>query len=701
MKKKTQEIPQDHTVILEQNMESVMHDSMIPYSEHVILERAIPRVEDGLKPVQRRVLYTMYEQGLTPDKPFRKSANIVGECMAKYHPHGDSSIYDTMVRLAQDFNMRTPLVEGNGNFGSMDGDSAAAFRYTEARLAAPALAMMDYLGKDTVSWSLNFDDTRKEPDVLPACLPNLLINGASGIAVGLATSIPTHHPGEVIDGVIACLSHPHMTLDEMMEIIHGPDFPTGGIIVNGEALRGIYETGAGKLTVRSRAHIETSEDGHPLIVVTEFPYQTNKAELLTKILEHAQTKKEIVSQILDIRDESDRTGVRSVIELKKGCDAEKLLAYLYKYTDLQKTFGVNMVAIADGKPRQMGLLEMIRYYTDFRREVERRRAAYDLTQAKAREEILVGLSVAAQHIDRVIAIIRASRTAAIAREALCAEFSLTENQANAILEMKLRRITGLEVEQVEKELAAVRATIDELEQILNSRAKLHAVIRESLGRIKKQIDTPRLTEIRYGHVEEEIGRDAFKVVEDTVVWADDFGCLHRMSPKMFEGLCKTTPVPEERVAVTRTDRSVLLFGGKGMCYLLKADAVPEARTAKDKGTIPEKLLASFDDRTVLAVYPLDEKPKKEKLVFVTSEGQVKVSEAEEYYIRRNKFDALTLREGDVLLYVGVKKYGWHIAFETDTGKERIFRTAVDPTARKTKGVRAFKGHFVKAYQTEK
>ena len=298
----------DKTVYQDKTMETVMHDSMIPYSEHVILDRAIPRVEDGLKPVQRRVLYVMYEQGLTPDKPFRKSANIVGETMAKYHPHGDSSIYETMVRMAQEFNMRVPLVEGNGNFGSMDGDPAAAFRYTEARLASPALAMMEYLPKETVSWSLNFDDTKKEPDVLPTLFPNLLINGASGIAVGLATSIPPHHPREVIDGVIAYLSHPRITVDEMLQIIPAPDFPTGGIIINGEAMKEIYTTGVGKVTVRAKAEIEKSPEGKPQIVITEFPYQTNKADLLAKILEHAQGKKEIIAQITDIRDESDRTG---------------------------------------------------------------------------------------------------------------------------------------------------------------------------------------------------------------------------------------------------------------------------------------------------------------------------------------------------------------------------------------------------------
>lgn len=679
----------DKTIYLAQNMETVMHDSMIPYSEHVILERAIPRVEDGLKPVQRRVLYVMYEQGLTPDKPFRKSANIVGETMAKYHPHGDSSIYETMVRMAQDFNMRTPLVEGNGNFGSMDGDPPAAFRYTEARLASPALEMMAYLPKETVSWSLNFDDTRKEPDVLPSALPNLLINGASGIAVGLATSIPTHHPQEVIDGVIAYLSHPKITLDEMMQIIPGPDFPTGGVIVNGEVLRQIYATGAGKVTVRAKAKVEKTSDGRPQIVITEFPYQTNKAELLARILEHIKAKKEIFSQVTDIRDESDRDGVRAVIELRKGCDAELLLAYLYKYTDLQKNIGVNMVAIADGKPRQLGLLDIISYYTAFRCEVERRRVTYDLKQAKAREEILRGLVICAHNIDRVIAIIRSSRTAAIAREALCQTFALTENQANAILEMKLRRITGLEVENLEKELHQLEETIKELTEILASKAKLNAVVRASLQALRKSLKGDRRTEILYNHEEEAVSRDAFKTVETTVIFVDENHCLHRIGEKAYENLIKTVAIPPELVCVTKTDKVLLVFGGKGMCYQIKVDAIPEGKP-KDKGYIPEKLIADFDDKRILCICERKGEDATEKMLFATASGMLKCSTLGEYAIRRAKFDALSLKADDILLYVGMRRPAHHMAYTTDNGKKKTYRDPISPTGRKTKGIRAVK-----------
>ena len=456
---KAQKETVDNTVILERNMEDVMHDSMMPYSEHVILERAVPRVEDGLKPAQRRVLFAMNEAGLTPDKPFRKSANIVGETMAKYHPHGDSSIYDTMVRLAQDFNMRVPLVEGNGNFGSMDGDAAAAFRYTEARMAPAALMLMRDLAKETVPSSLNFDDTRREPDVLPALFPNLLINGSAGIAVGLATNVPPHNPDEVIDGVIAAVRNPKITLEGLMKHIKGPDFPTGGIIVNPQDLPAIYATGEGKLYVRAKAEIEKLPDGKSNVVITEFPFQSNKAELLAKVLEHAQSKREIIQQITDVRDESDRTGIRAVIEVKRGYDAEKLLSYLYRYTDLQKTFAVNMIAIAEGRPTQLSLLAAVNYYVAFRRKIERRRINYDLRVARDREEILGGLVVAALNIDRVIAVIRASKTPAAAKEQLCAEFNLSERQAEAILEMKLRRLTGLEIETLENELAKVRENI--------------------------------------------------------------------------------------------------------------------------------------------------------------------------------------------------------------------------------------------------
>lgn len=506
MAKKNQPF-QDNSVILSQTMENVLHSSMIPYSEHVILERALPRVEDGLKPVQRRVLYVMYEQGLTPDKPFKKSANIVGETMAKYHPHGDSSIYDTMVRMAQDFVMRAPLVDGHGNFGSIDGDSAAAFRYTEARMAPLALELLRDIEKDTVKWSLNFDDTRKEPDILPGRFPNLLVNGATGIAVGLATNIPTHNLAEVIDGVIAQIDNPRITLEEMLQYIKGPDFPTGGSIINGEAIRDAYAHGSGKLIMRAKTSIENGSNGKKLIVIHEIPYQVNKAAMLVEIMKMVNEKKGPLTQISDIRDESDREGLRAVIEVKKDGDVDKILQYLYKYSNMQKTFGVNMVAIAEGKPKQMGLLEITKYYIEYQKEVERKRVRHDLDAARLREEILSGLMIAIQNIDRVIKIIRSSPNVRTAKEKLRQTFELSDRQATAILEMRLQRLTGLEIETLEKELKEVRALIAELEEILSSKAKLNSVIKKSLQDIKRRYKDARRTEILYGHTEQQVTAD--------------------------------------------------------------------------------------------------------------------------------------------------------------------------------------------------
>ena len=439
--------------ILTKSMDDVMHESMLPYAEHVILERALPRVEDGLKPVQRRILYTMLGLGNTPDKPHRKSARIVGDCLGKYHPHGDSSVYDAMVRMAQDFNMRAPLVDGHGNFGSIDGDSAAAMRYTEARMTPLALELLRDIDKDTVKFSLNFDDTEKEPDVLPGRFPNLLVNGANGIAVGLATAIPPHNFAETIDAVIAQMEKPDISLDELMQIIPCPDFPTGGYILASDEIRAAYETGRGKLTVRAKCHIEEQKNGKKLIVATEMPYQVNKARALEGILKITQEKKAMFAGVSDIRDESDRMGMRAVIEVKKDADAGKILQYLYKYSDLQVTFGVNMVAIAEGKPQQLGLKDMLRYYIAHQEDVVTRRTRFDLDAAMKREHILNGLSIAVMNIDEVIAIIRASKTPKIAREALMKRFELTEIQAQAILDLRLQRLTNLELLAIEKEAA--------------------------------------------------------------------------------------------------------------------------------------------------------------------------------------------------------------------------------------------------------
>lgn len=499
MAKKTSDnrpIPKDDpSRILQTTVEDVMHQSMIPYAEHVILERALPRVEDGLKPVQRRILYTMMELGTTPDKPHRKCARIVGDCLGKYHPHGDSSVYDALVRMAQDFSMRGPMVDGHGNFGSIDGDSAAAMRYTEARMTPLALEMLRDIEKDTVPFRLNFDDTLKEPDMLPARFPNLLVNGASGIAVGLATNIPPHNLGESIRAAIAVMENPDIPLDELMKIIPGPDFPTGGVLVKNEEIRRGYETGRSKLSLRARVHVEDGVNGRKLLVITEIPYMVNKAAMLEKILKLSEEKKGQLQNIYDIRDESDREGMRAVIELKKDADPDKVLKVLYKYSDLQVTFGVNMVAIAEGKPVQMGLKTMLGHFIRHQKNVITRRTEYDLKQAKARAHILQGLMIAVDNLDEVIALIRSSKNPKEAKARLMERFELSDAQAQAILDMRLQRLTNLEIIALRKEYEDILKLIDRLEGILHSEKKLLAVIRKELQEIAEEFADERRTTI--------------------------------------------------------------------------------------------------------------------------------------------------------------------------------------------------------------
>ena len=460
-----------------QSIEEVMPGSMLPYAEFVILDRALPRVEDGLKPVQRRILYTMYEMGLTPEKPHKKSARIVGDCMGKYHPHGDSSVYDAMVRMAQPFNMRMTLVNGHGNFGSVDGDPAAAMRYTEARLEPLALELLKDLDMETVPFSFNFDDSLLEPDLLPGHFPNLLVNGANGIAVGLATNIPTHNLGEVIDGCCAYIDKPAMSLNEMMKYIPGPDFSTGGYIIANE-LKQAYETGKGKITMRAKYNVEQGEYGKKLIVITELPYQTNKAELLRKIMLLREDKKELLSGIAEIVDESDRSGMRAVIAVKKDGDVDAILNFLFKYTDLQCTFGINMVAIAGGKPRQLGLLDIIKYYTQYQRSVVLRRCKYELKEALARCHILEGLIIGVHNVDEVVKIIKTSESTPDARRRLMERFELSEKQAQAILDLRLARLAKLEVTKLEKELADLRKRIEELEKIIADKNLQYAIVKK-------------------------------------------------------------------------------------------------------------------------------------------------------------------------------------------------------------------------------
>ena len=446
--------------VIQKDIDVVLSESMIPYSEHVILERALPRVEDGLKPVQRRILYTLFELDITPDKDYKKSARIVGECLGKFHPHGDSSVYDAMVRMAQDFNMREVLVDGHGNYGSVDGDGAAAMRYTEARMAPLALEVLRDLDKNTVDWTLNFDDSLQEPVTLPCRFPNILVNGANGIAIGLATNIPTHNLGEVISGAIAMIDNRDITLEEMMKIIPGPDFPTGGYIIAGDELKTAYETGKGKIILRGKVHVEGKTGEKKNIVITELPYQVNKAKLLQRILEVRDNKKYDLSCITEILDESDRSGTRAVVRVKKDADVNKVIDILFKETDLQVSYGINMVAIADGRPQLMGLLDILAYYIDYQRDVVYRRTKYDLDIAKEREHILLGLIIAVKNIDEVVKIIKSSEDTADAKRRLIARFDLSERQAQAILDMRLARLTSLEIYKLEQELKEVQALIE-------------------------------------------------------------------------------------------------------------------------------------------------------------------------------------------------------------------------------------------------
>ena len=643
--------PPKGEIILQKSMESVMHDSMIPYSEFVILERALPRVEDGLKPVQRRILYTMMELGITPDKPHKKCARITGDCMGKYHPHGDSSVYDALARMAQDFVMRGMLVDGHGNFGSIDGDSPAAMRYTEARLAPLALELLQDIEKDTVSFRLNFDDTRKEPDMLPGAFPNLLVNGASGIAVGLATNIPPHNLGETIDAAIAQIKNPDITTAELMQVLPAPDFPTGGQLINDpQELFQAYETGRAKLQVRAKTYIEPGPAGRSLIVITEMPYQVNKAAMLEKILKLSEEKKALFSGIYDIRDESDRTGLRAVVELKKDADVQKTLAALYKYSDMQVTFGVNMVAIAGGKPVQMGLKTALGHYIRHRKSVVTRRTRFDLEQAEARAHILEGLIVAVDNLDAIIKLIRASKTPKEARAGLVAQFDLTEIQAQAILDMRLQRLTGLEILTLREEYAQLQKKIAKLQAILKSEKKLMALICEELEEVKKKFADPRRTELiaMPNAKEAETAVDEAPVAEETTVYETQAGFFKRMLPKTAEKAMEEEQLPPVRVLQTMTDHRLIMLTNRGNAFAITADQVPECRP-KERGLAPGGMLAGLEkDETVVNVIDVAPGKYEGTLICVTKNGLVKASDFAEYDVRTKKFAAIKLKDGDEL-----------------------------------------------------
>ena len=663
--------------LLYKNLDTVLHESMIPYSEHVILDRALPRVEDGLKPVQRRILFAMHELGNTPDKPFKKSARIVGETLGKYHPHGDASVYDAMVRLAQNFNMRNILVEGNGNFGSVDGDPPAAARYTEVRLAPIALELLRDLDKNTVKWGLNFDDTQKEPQMLPGRFPNILVNGSSGIAVGLATNIPTHNLAETIDGVVAYIDNPNITLKQMMKIIKGPDFPTGGYILESSELYKAYETGRGKIYIRAKMHIEGAGTDRKSIVITELPYQVNKASLLQKIAGFKDEGKFGFEGIAEIRDESDRHGQRAVLRLKKDVSVNKIYESLLKNTELQGTFGVNMVAIAGGKPKQMGLLDIISYYSEYQREVVLRRSKYDLEQAEERAHILEGLIIAIKNIDAVVKIIKTSPNTTEAKKRLREKFILDDRQAQAILDMRLARLTSLEVNKLQEELKGLKILIKELKSIVESPRKQYEVVKSELLQIKKQYKSERLTKFLKDDEKlvtaEEIAEKENDVKELVLLKTADeyFKAVplkqYNLSAKELGEGSTLSQVHTLKLNVTSTS-NIIAFTNFGNCLKMPISAFGESRY-RDKGAVDYSIFRDLGkDEHIVALFDEKDVKGKENLIFLTKFGMIKKTAREEYTLLKKTYQAIKLKEGDELLSVVPEpKEDWTIIFVTKDG----------------------------------
>ena len=678
--------------IIQRPMDEVMHLSMLPYAEHVILERALPRAEDGLKPVQRRILYTMNELSVTPDKPHKKCARIVGDCLGKYHPHGDTSVYEALVRLAQPYSMRALLVDGHGNFGSIDGDSPAAMRYTEARMAPLALEMLRDIDKDTVPFSFNFDDTLKEPDLLPARYPNLLVNGTSGIAVGLATNIPPHNLGEAIDAALLVMEKPEASLDEILGVMPGPDFPTGGRLLEGEEIRTAYETGRGKLQLRAAVQIEDGNAGRKLLVITEVPYQVAKSQMLEHIQKLREEKKNLFGDIYDIRDESDRTGMRAVIELRKEANPEVMLALLYKHSDLQITFGVNMVAIAGGRPQQMGLRSLLQCYIGHQKEVVTRRTRYELEQAKAREHVLAGLMVAVNHLDEVIAIIRNSKTPKIAKEQLENHFGLSDVQAQAILDLRLQRLTGLELELLRKEYLEILRTIERLSGILKSEKKLEAVIRREMLEIREQYADPRRTSIVADTLKDAVPEKTAAEAEETVILLSREEQIRRMNPKLAARLAQQEHIGEELAGMlpTKEDRQVHIFTTAGFCRVLDAQKIPESQKAKDRGSLLSGLVHGIGERErIVAMLDLSDAENTD-LLFITRAGQLKRTAVSEYLIRRANFSAIHLKgEDEVAAVLPVAKDdARHLVLVSVCGNALRFPLSdVPQTGRTTSGVR--------------
>ena len=691
-------IEADNSVVFEKPLEQVLHESMIPYSESVILERALPRVEDGLKPVQRRVLYSMYELDVTPDKPHRKCARIVGDCLGKYHPHGDSSVYGALVRMAQSFSMRMPLVDGHGNFGSVDGDGPAAMRYTEARLMPLAVEMLKDLDKDTVEMQWNFDDTIKEPVTLPARFPNLLVNGVEGIAIGLSSHIPPHNLGEVIDGTVALIDKPKMKLEEIMTYIKGPDFPTGGTIVMWPELVQAYETGKGKVKVRAKAFIEDDTGDKKNIVITEIPYQLKKSDILTKILKLREAKKESCLQyISDIVDESDRTGMRAVIKVKKDGNAEQILRYLFKQTDLEINYNFNMVAIAGGKPCQLGLIEILQYYVDYHRQVIVRRATYDLKAARLRAEIVEGLLIAIKNIDEVIKIIKKSPTTAAASEALKKRFELTDRQTQAILEMKLRRLTGLDVKSLEDELVEQKKRIEDLTALLQSRRRQNSLMQKELLEIKKTYKSPRLTDIKAEGTDIEVSyhREDEVAYKEGVLVLGENGGLKFVTNRSFGGAQRRAADNDQSSVVKQAvsannKQKIFAFSDLGNCFRLSLDELPEKKWREQGASIGKLNKAAGANEKIVKVFAVDVIPEGDAVMF-TASGMVKRTPWQELDVQKNVYKVINLADGDNLMSVETVEPEYRVFMATEQGMCLTYENDEIPTqGRNASGVKGIK-----------
>lgn len=680
--------------VLQVEISNEMKKCYIDYAMSVIVGRALPDVRDGLKPVHRRILYSMHELGITPDKGYRKCARIVGDVLGKYHPHGDTAVYDALVRMAQDFSIRYPLVDGHGNFGSVDGDGAAAMRYTEARMSKITLELLRDINKNTVDFVPNFDGEEQEPLVLPSRFPNLLVSGSSGIAVGMATNIPPHNLGEVINGITMLIDNPEATVLDLMTEIKGPDFPTAGIILGTAGIKEAYETGRGKILVRAKASIE-EEKGRQKIIVTELPYQVNKAKLIENIADLVRDKK--IDGISDLRDESDRDGMRIVIEIKKDANANVVLNQLYKHTKLQDTFGVIMIALVNNEPQTLNLRQVLVHYLDFQKEVIRRRTQFELDKALARAHILEGLRIALDHIDEVIALIRSSKTTEVARNGLMERFDLSEKQAQAILDMRLQRLTGLERDKIEAEYNELMKDIAHYREILANESLVLKIIKDELLEIKAKYSDERRTAIERNGNDIDI-EDLIKE-EDVVITLTHTGYIKRISADTYtaqrrggrgiQAMATKEDDFVEHIFITSTHNNLLFFTNRGRVYRLKGYELPEAgRTAK--GTNLVNILPLDPGEKIQAVMPVKEFEEDKFLVMATKDGLIKKTDLKQFAsIRKNGLAAINLREDDELIGVKMTDGNSEILIVTENGYAiRFNETDVRPMGRTATGVKA-------------